>query len=136
GGSLGSIGPQSGAAGASYPVNVVPQTVWIDIGQGLNVRPRWPGGRAPVTVEIEAQARQPAQLGGTGGMGGAYGGQLEPDGQTRRVEVGSTLTVSLGEWVVVARSGGQGQRRQSGSLSTRDLDDNQSEQLEIRVTAP
>ncbi|HEX5356106.1 MAG TPA: hypothetical protein VFW93_07800, partial [Aquabacterium sp.] len=47
GGSLGSIGPQSGAAGASYPVNVVPQTVWIDIGQGLNVRPRWPGGRAP-----------------------------------------------------------------------------------------
>ncbi|MBI5925060.1 MAG: hypothetical protein HY836_05620 [Aquabacterium sp.] len=139
GGSMGSYGPasqQGSASGAGYPVNVVPQTVWIDMGQGLNVRPRWPGGRAPVTVEIEAQARQPAQLGGTGGMGGAYGGQLEPDGQTRRIEVGSTLTVSLGEWVVVARSGGQVQRRQSGSLSTRDLDDSQSEQLEIRVTAP
>lgn len=136
GGSLGSIGPQSGAAGASYPVNVVPQTVWIDIGQGLNVRPRWPGGRAPVTVEIEAQARQPAQISGSGGLGGTYGGQLDPDGQTRRIEVGSTLTVSLGEWVVVARSGAQAQRRQSGSLSTRDLDDSQSEQLEIRVTAP
>lgn len=139
GGSMGGYGPaaqQGSASGAGYPVNVVPQTVWIDMGQGLNVRPRWPGGRAPVTVEIEAQARQPAQLGGTGGMGGAYGGQLEPDGQTRRIEVGSTLTVSMGEWVVVARSGGQVQRRQSGSLSTRDLDDSQSEQLEIRVTAP
>lgn len=139
GGSLGSYGPatqQGGASGANYPVNVVPQTVWIDIGQGLNVRPRWPGGRAPVTVEIEAQARQPAQLSGSGGMGGTYGGQLDPDGQTRRIEVGSTLSVSLGEWVVVARSGGQTQRRQSGSLSTRDLDDSQSEQLEIRVTAP
>ena len=139
GGSLGSYGPatqQGSASGAGYPVNVLPQTVWIDIGQGLNVRPRWPGGHAPVTVEIEAQARQPAQISGSGGMGGTYGGQLDPDGQTRRIEVGSTLSVSLGEWVVVARSGGQVQRRQSGSLSTRDLDDSQSEQLEIRVTAP
>jgi len=140
-GGLGGIGPQQGqpaqppgAAGGTAPgyppVNVLPQTVWIDLGQGLNVRPRWPGGRAPVIVELEAQARQPAM------SGSAYTGQLDPDGQTRRIEVASTLSVTLGEWAVVARSGARVQRQQAGSLSTRDLDDSQSEQLEIRVTAP
>lgn len=140
GGSLGAIGPQAnapaGAAGqqGSYPVNVVPQTVWIDLGQGLTVKPRWAGGQAPVIVELEAQARQPAQM--SSPMGGVYGGQLDPDGQTRRIEVGSTLSVPVGQWAVVARSGGRVQRQQSGSLSTRDLDDSQSEQLEIRITVP
>lgn len=152
GGGLGVIGPQtsqpggatgsatSGSTGQSggYPVNVVPQTVWIDLGQGLNVRPRWAGGHAPVIVELEAQARQPAQLGSqmAAQIGGVYGGQIDPDGQTRRIEVASTLSVPLGQWAVVARSGARVQRQQSGSLSTRDLDDNQSEQLEIRITAP
>ncbi|MBI2733141.1 MAG: hypothetical protein HYX44_07555 [Aquabacterium sp.] len=147
GGSLGVIGPQANIpanasvnpSGAntqpgSYPVNMVPQTVWIDLGQGLTVRPRWAGGNAPVIVELEAQARQPAQI--STQMGGVYGGQLDPDGQTRRIEVGSTLSVPLGQWAVVARSGGRVQRQQSGSLSTRDLDDSQSEQLEIRITVP
>lgn len=141
---LGAIGPQASTAGSnqrggsgqpgSYPVNVVPQTVWIDLGQGLNVRPRWAGGQAPVIVELEAQARQPAQLGAQ--AGGAYGGQIDPDGQTRRIEVGSTLSVPLGQWAVVARSGGRTQRQQSGSLSTRDLEDSQTEQLEIRISLP
>lgn len=156
GGGLGGIGPQANSAGGTtggattgatgntaaggsaqqgnYPVNMVPQTVWIDLGQGLNVRPRWAGGHAPVIVELEAQARQPAQLGSQ--VGGVYGGQIDPDGQTRRIEVASTLSVPLGQWAVVARSGGRVQRQQSGSLSTRDLDDSQSEQLEIRITAP
>ncbi len=140
-GGLGGIGPQQGpqaqqgqqgqqAQPPGYPVNVLPQTVWIDLGQGLNVRPRWPGGRAPVIVELEAQARQPAM------SGSAYTGQMDPDGQTRRIEVASTLSVTLGEWAVVARSGARVQRQQAGSLSTRELDDSQSEQLEIRVTAP
>lgn len=149
-GTLGAIGPQTGGAGNStnssgagspgsgvqpnatgnsYPGSVVPQTVWIDIGQGLSVRPRWAGGQS-VVVELEAQARQPAQL------GGAYSGQIEPDGQTRHIEVGSTLSVPLGQWAVVARSGGLVRKQQSGSLSTRDLDDNQSEQLEIRISVP
>lgn len=151
GGGLGGIGPQTSPSGGvtggttggttgntgqpgGYPVNVVPQTVWIDLGQGLNVRPRWAGGHAPVIVELEAQARQPAQLGSQ--MGGVYGGQVDPDGQTRRIEVVSTLSVPLGQWAVVARSGARVQRQQSGSLSTRDLDDNQSDQLEIRISAP
>lgn len=78
----------------------LPQTVWIDVGEGIHVTPRWSGGR-DVVVDIEAQSRQPVQ------PGSAYGGQLDPDGQTRRTELASTVSVPLGEWVVVARNGGR-----------------------------
>ena len=127
---FGGYGPagQTGSQG-NQGVTALPQTVWIDIGEGLHVTPRWSGGR-DVVVDIEAQSRQPVQ------PGSAYGGQLDPDGQTRRTELASTVSVTLGEWVVVARNGGRMQRSQSGTLSTRDVDDSQSEQLEIRVTAP
>lgn len=104
------------------PGQVWAQTQWLDLGQGMSLRPRWPGGRAPVTVELEARGSQAAPY--------------EPDGQTRQSEVASTLSVSLGEWAVVARSGSRAQQQRAGTLSTRDLDDAQSEQLEIRVTAP
>ena len=120
---------QGGQGGRNAPINIVPQTTWIDLGQGLVVTPRWPGGRAPVTVELEARSSEPAQ-------GGAYTGRVEPDGQVRRSEVASTVSVPLGEWTVVARNGGQSSRTQSGTLSTRSLDESRSEQLEIRVTAP
>lgn len=137
GGGWSSYGPLEGQPGqqpdqgrSGNPINIVPQTVWIDLGQGLVVTPRWPGGRAPVTVELEARSSEPAQA------GGVYSGQLDPDGQVRRTEVSSTISVPLGEWTVVARNGGQSSRTQSGTLSTRSLDESRSEQLEIRVTAP
>lgn len=123
-------GRDRGHDGRQSPVQVVPQTTWIDLGQGLIVIPRWPGGRAPVTVELEARSSEPAQ------PGSAYSGRVDPDGQVRRTEVSSTVSVPLGEWTVVARNGGQNARTQSGTLSTRSLDESRSEQLEIRVTAP
>ena len=104
------------------PVQVWGQTEWLDLGQGLNVRPRWPGGQAPVTVELEASASQQS----------AY----EPDGQIRHSEVASTVSVPLGEWTVVARSGRRAQSTRSGTLSTDTIDDTQSEQLAIRISAP
>lgn len=120
----------NGTHGRNSPINIVPQTTWIDLGQGLVVTPRWPGGRAPVTVELEARSSEPAQ------PGAAYSGRLDPDGQVRRTELSSTVSVPLGEWTVVARNGGQVSSSQSGTLSTRSLDESRSEQLEIRVTAP
>lgn len=120
-------GSGASATPGSVGVQVMPQTVWIDIGDGLSVRPRWHGGHAPVLLDLEAQARQPGQL------GGAY---TDPDGQTRRLEVSSTLSVPMGNWVVVARTGVQGSQQQAGSYSTRDVDSTDAQQLEIRVTAP
>lgn len=119
-----------GLRGRDSPIHIVPQTVWIDLGQGLVVTPRWPGGRAPVTVELEARSSEPAQA------GGAYSGRVDPDGQVRRTELSSTVSVPMGEWTVVARNGGQASNTQSGTLSTRSLDESRSEQLEIRITAP
>lgn len=139
GGGLGGYGPSNGVSvgngggnsGASgYGGQALPQTVWVDLGQGLSVTPRWPGGRAPVVVELEAQTRQSAS------PGGRLLGRVDPDGQTRRSELASTLSVPLGQWTVVARSGGRSEQQRSGTLSTRELDDAQSEQLEIRITAP
>lgn len=115
--------------GAASAAQAVPQTTTVELGQGLTIRPRWAGGHAPVVVELEAQSRQPQITQST-----------EPDGQSRRMEVGSTLSVPIGQWAVVARTGVRVQRQQGGGpgpgLSTRDLDDNQQEQLEIRISAP
>jgi hypothetical protein len=124
-GTFGMPGSASGQGGQA-----VPQTVWIDLGQGLSVRPRWGGGRGPVVVELEAQTRESAS------PSGRMLGQLDPDGQSRRSEVASTLSVPLGQWTVVARSGGRSEAQRSGTLSTRELDDSQSDLLEIRITAP
>lgn len=111
-----------GRDGRGGAVQAWGQTEWLDLGQGLNVRPQWPGGQAPVTVELDARASTQS----------AY----EPDGQVRYSEVVSTVAVPLGEWAVVARSGRRAQQARSGTLSTEAIDDTQSEQLEIRITAP
>ncbi|MDQ5925168.1 MAG: hypothetical protein QG554_110 [Pseudomonadota bacterium] len=110
------------AGGHGSHAQVWRETSWLDLGQGLDVRPSWPGGQAPVTVELQASASEQRSY--------------EPDGQIRHNEVASTLSVSLGEWVVVARSGGRTQHTRNGTLSTEALDHSQSDQLEIRITAP
>lgn len=110
------------------------QTQWVDLGEGLTVRPRWAGGRSPVMVELEASSRQPVRPGSLSpaDMAGGY----EPDGQTRRLEVTSTVAVPLGEWTVVARRGDQTQAQRSGTWSTGHLDSSQQELLEIRISLP
>ena len=99
--------PTNGGTGGGQ-VQLQSQTTWIDLGQGLTVRPRWRGGAAPVEVEIEAQSRNHV-----GVMTGANG--IAPDGQTQRQEVMSTLAIPLGQWVVVAQSrGNQAQQARGG----------------------
>jgi len=53
---------------------------WLDVGRGFQVKPRWPGGDAAVTLDISAE---------TAG----------------RTAVQTTLAVPLGEWTPFARSG-------------------------------
>lgn len=96
-------------------------TTMVDTGRGLTVRPRWQGGRQ-VTVELEARVAQQA----------AYA----PDGQTESSEVMTTVQIPLGEWTAVARRGGQVQQRQRGVLSTEDVSRDDSEVLEMRISAP
>ncbi|MGE5452131.1 MAG: hypothetical protein ACM3VZ_09860 [Acidobacteriota bacterium] len=129
----------SAAAGAG--AQLLSQTVWIDLGQGLSVRPRWKGGRSLVELELSAQSSQ--AVGNPLGTSG-----VAPDGQVLRQEVATTLAVALGQWVVVAQSnrdqtqstqnmqGTSGSRSPRGTWSTSELDDQGELQLQVRVTQP
>lgn len=96
-------------------------TTMVDTGRGLTVRPRWSGGRQ-VTVELEARVAQQTPY--------------APEGQTESSEVMTTVQIPLGEWTAVARRGGQTQQRQRGVLSTEDISRDESEVLEMRISAP
>lgn len=131
---------QPGGGGATSPggntaslggAQLLSQTVWIDLGQGLTVQPRWPGGKAQVEVQMEAVSRQPL---GAGALLGTSG--FSPEGAVQRREVMSTLLVPMGQWVVIAQSSQQGSQRTRGVLSTAELDDEDASQLEIRLTLP
>lgn len=67
---------------ASAPSGAGRTQRWVDAGRGFSVHPRWPGGRAPVTVEIAVES----------GEG--------PAARTR-------LVVPQDEWTPFARSGAQ-----------------------------
>ena len=130
----GALGAGTTSSSTNPPAWALSQTHWVDLGEGLTVRPRWPGGSALVTVELEASSRRAIAPGEVAVMESSGG--YEPDGQSRRTEVMSTVAVPLGQWVAVARRGGQTQQRQSGTWSTRQVDSDSQEQLEIRISLP
>ncbi|HET8871378.1 MAG TPA: hypothetical protein VFM48_13110 [Aquabacterium sp.] len=123
--SASTTGGQQASAGAQ----LLSQTTWIDLGQGLSVRPQWPGGRAPVKIDIEAQSRQPA------GPAVAPDG-MAADGVIQRQDVATTLSMPMGQWVVVAQTRSNYMQSVRGTWSTRDVDDQGGQQLELRVSAP
>lgn len=108
-------------------VGVVAQTVWVDSGMGLAATPRWPGGRAPVTIELEAEAPvEPASL--------ARGGSS--DVPPPRLVAQTTVTAPLGQWVTVAQTQRQDDREQQGLLGTRSVQRDEQAVLEIQVSLP
>lgn len=92
---------------------------WSDTGRGFMVQPSWPGGDAPVTVEIEAEFSQPTT---TGGMSS--------------VRSLATLALPLGAWVAVAETSAAEARRERGTLATRELAARCLLLLEMRVSLP
>ncbi len=124
-------GSQAGGQGSH---GLHSQTTWVDLGEGLVVRPRWAGGRQPVRLEIEAPSSRALNPGSPMGAG------FEPDGQVGRTEVSTTLALPLGQWTAIAQSGHTRQtdsRRSGGTqLSTRELDDSGAQTLWVRVSLP
>lgn len=94
-------------------------SVWVDTGRGVVVQPRWPGGDAPVTVEVEADSSTPTAAGGTAG--------------SRTL---TTLALPLGDWVTVAETSDAGMRSERGTLSTRELAASRRLLVQMRVSAP
>lgn len=65
---------------------------WVELVNGMEVRPLWPGGDAPVTVEVCAQSADRLTSAQTPGR------TLPPQAQ-----VLTTVQAPLGEWVEIAR---------------------------------
>ena len=103
-------------------------TTWVDTGQGLRVRPSWPGGQAPVTLVFDTRS----EVSDASRALGSQGGELPPV----QVQAESTVRVPLDRWVVVARTGGQAQQSQRGTYSTGELGQSGHTVLEIKVSLP
>ena len=105
---------------------VMPATLWTDVGSGFAVRPRWPGGQAPVTVEVSAES---------GSIGGSMSGGATGSSAQRQMLL-TTVQLPLGEWVTIASSDESASDRRSGVLSSRDADRSRRQVVQMRVTAP
>ncbi len=94
---------------------------WVELVNGMEVQPRWPGGDAPVTLEIAAQS--------TGRAMPRSGQPLPP-----LTQVFTTLQVPMGEWVEVARLQGRQTASVSGGFGAATASRQRS--LQVRVSLP
>jgi hypothetical protein len=97
---------------------------WVELVNGVQVQPRWPGGSAPVTVEIAAQRS----------VGTTPGGQVAQDNFPATWSTLSTVQVALGEWVEVAQLQGRQAATTSGGFSAATASRQRS--LQLRVSLP
>lgn len=103
-----------------------PATQWISAAQTLVVQPRWPGGTQPVAVTLRVHTSRfdPA----------VAPGSSEPP-QRGEVELETTVSVPLGEWVALASSGEPDPSLQ-GAVGSRDAaPSRRTLQLRISVAA-
>lgn len=107
---------------AAGPV-VVGTRRWVEAVRSMSVRPSWPGGDAPVTVELRAEDHRPAA-----GAGVAQG----IDGAS----VLTTVQLPLGQWVTVASSAQTSAHSESGVLSQRRSTNSQRHVVQLRVNLP
>ncbi len=108
------------AAGPMSGAGVKQGLVWLQAGQSLVLRPRWPGGQQAATVEIEMQ---------TASVEARPGAELPTQ---QRSELATTVHAPIGVWVTIARSG---QTAPQGSYSSEPASQ-RPRLLQLRVTAP
>ncbi len=124
-GGAGGATPLPAAGGANSNANrgwAVPRQGVTEQTQGFTVTPHWPGGQQPVRVELRAQ--------GSSGSGNLLQGQSQAQTQA---QVLSTVSVGLGQWLTVARSGAATQRQERGVISSRSAETQSSRELQLRV---
>jgi len=124
-------------AWTSYGPELIGGSEWVESGRSVRLQPRWPGGRAPVTVTIRHDVAAPPSPG--------LPSRFDPDGLPRREPAGldgigvlTTVTVALGEWIAIAsaRSGEEALERRPapGTVSSGDASLERRVHLEMRVS--
>lgn len=106
-----------GLSASSQGGGVAQGLTWIEAGQSISARPRWPGGNQPVTVEVAVQSASVQERTG-------------PELPTRTSsQLATVVSVPLNQWVTIATTGAAPQK---GVYSTRSSSDPQR-LLQIRV---
>lgn len=118
--------PAAGVGANSNPGWAAPRHGVIEQTRGFTVTPHWPGGQQPVRVELRAQGR------GASDNNAFSQGQAHTQGQTQ-AQVLSTVSVGLGQWLTVARSGAATQRQERGVISSRSAETQSTRELQLRV---
>lgn len=94
---------------------------WIELVNGMEVSPRWPGGQAPVSLEIAAQSA---------GRATQNSGQPLPP----QLSVFTTVQLPLDEWVEVAQL--QGRQSTVTSSGFGAATSSRQRSLQVRVNLP
>jgi hypothetical protein len=114
------------SAGSAAGAGLVETTQWVDTARGFEVRPSWPGGQAPVRLEIRAEIGSEAPTDASGHSAGP-----------RRLVVSTTVRVPLGEWFAIGRIGPTALPPESGlTVSTATRGQEGGGRVEVRVLAP
>lgn len=121
-----------GLTGSAAGPGVVQGMVWLEAGRQITLQPRWPGGQQPAVVDVQVdsaslEADRPwaAQNQGGGGMP-----------SQARSQTATTVLAPLGQWVTIARTGGEQAVEQRGVVSTTSLSQAQRQLMQIRVLVP
>jgi hypothetical protein len=96
---------------------------WVELVNGVDVAPRWPGGNAPVTVELSAQR-----------AGSAMAGATRQSGTPAQWTLLSTVQAPLGEWLDVAQVGERQSHGSAGGFGAATASRQFS--LQLRVSLP
>jgi hypothetical protein len=97
---------------------------WVELVNGMDVQPRWPGGDAPVLLEIAAQSA---------GRATPNSGQPLPP----QANMFTTVQVPMGEWVEVARVQGRQSTVSSGATGGFGAaTSSRQRSLQVRVSLP
>jgi len=99
---------------------VTQAVTWLDAGQSIVLRPRWPGGNQDATVEVEVQSAKVQERTGT-------------DLPTRSSqEMVTVVTAPLGQWVTLAATGVVPQKGVYGTQSSSEP----RRLLQVRIQLP
>jgi hypothetical protein len=107
----------------------VPRSGAVEMLSEFSVSPQWPGGQQPVRVNVQVQqGRAPGAEGSSVPLNPATHPQA-----SQSTQVQSTISLPLGEWLTIARSGLRAESQERGTLSSRDAEGRASRDLQIKV---
>lgn len=117
---------QPGAGSAASGAGLIETTQWVDTARGMLLRPSWPGGAAPVRLEVAVEVPGEAPRDPAGHAAGP-----------RQLQLETTVELPLGEWFVLGRTGRAAAAADNAlTVSTAARGEPGQGRIEVRVLAP